>query len=237
MKLRLFLSLLTIGITSTAQEAKRSSFIPHMVHGIGVTFHEFDGLNSRVASFPQYKELRDQMGTLQLGWLKEHKRFLSGVSFSAGSSMSGDRDKRSSTTRFLGVGADVGYNLLNNQRIMVYPLVGIGYEKYQARFFRDNSTVNFNSVLESPTVQSNIGPVDFKNSFLTYRLAAGVALKSPRKPSHSIGLQAGYIASFRDHEWRSSHDQELMNAPEDGLGRFFVTLTFLSQPMFMKHRD
>jgi hypothetical protein len=234
MKTRFLVYLLGMAVSTFGQRDK-GNMVPHMMHGVGVTFHEFDGLNKRISNFPQYKEVNDQMGTLQLGWLKEHKRFISGFSFTAGSSMSGDRDKRSSTIRFLGIGADFGYNVLNNPRVMVYPMAGIGYEKYQALFFRDNSTVDFNTLLQSPGAQNNLGPVDFKNSFLTYRLGAGFAFKSPRKPAHSIGLQAGYIASFRDHEWRSKNDQDLMNAPEDGLGRFFVTLTFLTQPGFMKH--
>jgi len=236
MKITIVICLLTISLASVGQENKTSNFIPQMIHGIGVSFQKFDGLNSRIAAFPQYKELREHAGTLQLGWLKERNRLISGLTFTAGSSMSGDREKRSSTLRFLSFSADIGYNVLNNQRMMLYPLAGLGYETYQARFFKDNSAVDFNSVLQSPTVQNSLRPVDFTNSFLTYRFGAGFSIKSAKKPTHSIGLQAGYIGSFKDHEWRSNENQELMNAPEDGLRRIFVTLTFLSQPVFMNHK-
>lgn len=136
--------------------------MPQMMHGIGASFQEFEGLNSRISNFPQYKELRDHMGTLQLGWLKERNRLISGFAFSIGSSMSGDRDKKSSNLRFFGFNADIGYNVLNSQRMMLYPLVGLGYEKYQARFFKDNSGVDFDDVLESPVVQNTLDPVNFK---------------------------------------------------------------------------
>ena len=108
-------------------------------------------------------------------------------------------------------------------------------ERYQARFFTDNSAVDFNSVLESPTVQNNIRPVDFKNAFLTYRAGAGLMFRSPKSPGHSIGLHGGYVGSFRDHEWRSNANQELANAPKEGIGRVHVALVFLSQPRFMRH--
>jgi hypothetical protein len=235
MKTIIFFCLFAISSSLIAQDAKKGSFRPYMMHGIGATFQQFDGLNSRIAGFPQYKELRDHMATLQLGWLKERNRLISGFTFTAGTSMSGDRDERSSSIRFLGIGADIGYNVLNSQRIMVYPLVGIGYEKYQARFFRDNSVVDFNDIVESPTVQNNLRPADFKNSFVTYRAGAGVSLRSPKNPAHSIGLQAGYVGSFKDHEWKSDYNQQVKNAPEDGIGRIFVSLVFLSQPGFMKH--
>lgn len=235
MKMMIFSYLLTMSVISVAQDAKKSSYMPKMMHGIGITFQEFDGLNSRIAGFPQYKELKEHMATLQLGWLKEHNRLISGFSFTAGTSRAGNRETKNSILRFYGFSADLGYNVLNSRRIMLYPLAGLGYEKYQAKFHKDNSSVDFNNVLQSTTEQSGIRPVDFKNSFLTYRLGAGFALKSARRPSHSIGLQAGYISSFKDHEWRSTEDQQLKDAPEDGLQRIFVTLTFLCQPKFMKH--
>lgn len=215
----------------------KKGFTPYMMHGIGASFQDFDALNARVGNFSQYKQLKDHMGTLQLGWLKEYNRIISAWAFQLGSSMSGDRDKKSSNVRFFGFSADLGYNVLSSDRIMLYPMVGIGYEKYQARFFKDNSVVDFDDVLESPTVQNNIRPVDFKNSFLTYRAGAGFAIKSAKNPYHAIGLHAGYTGSFRDRKWRSDQNQELMNSPEEGLGRVFVSLTFLSQPRFMKHHN
>ena len=236
MKTILGFFLLTISFASYSQDAKKSGFMPYMLYGIGGSFQEFEALDGRIANFSQYKELRDHMGTLQLGWLKERNNFISVCAFQLGSSMSGDRDKKSSNLRFFGFSADIGYNVLGNERMMLYPMVGLGFEKYQARFFKDNSAVDFDDVLESSAVQSSIRPVDFKNSFFSYRAGVGFALKSPKNPNHAIGLQAGYVGSFKDHKWRSNENQELMNAPEDGLGRIYVSLTFLSQAGFMKHK-
>jgi hypothetical protein len=118
---------------------------------------------------------------------------------------------------------------------MLYPLVGIGLEKYQARFFEDNSEVPFDNVLANPALRNAIRPVDFKNRFFNYRLGAGVQFSSAKHPAHSIGLQAGYTGSFKKNDWRSSDDQALQNAPEDRLSRFHVSLVFGFKPAF-KHR-
>lgn len=234
MKITSLTCLLAICLGSAAQNSKHSNFSGRMMHGIGVTFQEFDALNARVQNLSQYKKLGDNMATLQFGMLKEYNRIVSNMVLTAGTSMGRDRKKASSTLRFLGVSADIGYNVLNSQRISIYPMVGLGYEKYQAKYFKDNSSVDFNTVLQSATEQNNLGPAEFKNSFLTYRLGGGFAIKSARMPSHSIGFQAGYIGSFKDHEWKSAENQELKNAPKDGLRRIYATLTFLCQPKFMK---
>jgi opacity protein-like surface antigen len=234
MKNTILLCLLTFSIASVAQNHKTGNYSGRMMHGVGITFQEFDGLEGRLENLSQYKGLKDHMATLQLGMLKEYNRVISNMVFTAGTSMSGDRKKASSTLRFLGVSADIGYNVLNSQRVTLYPMAGLGYEKYQAKFFKDNSSVDFNTVLQSATELNSLRPVDFKNSFLTYRLGAGFAIKSSKNSNHSIGFQAGYISSFKDHDWKSSEHQELKNAPEDGLRRFYATLTLMCQPKFMK---
>lgn len=235
MKIRALFCILIISIACSAQENKNTNYTPRIMHGVGITFQEFDGLNSSIANFPRYKKLRGEMATLQMGWFKEHNNLISGLTFTAGTSRSGDRERQNSVLRFYGFSLDIGYDVLNSARIMLYPLAGVGYEKYQTKLYKDNSSVDFNGVLQSATEQNGLRPVDFKNSFLTYRLGAGFALKSSKNSSRSIGVQAGYIGSFKNHPWRSNENQALKNAPEDGLRRIFATLTFSCQPRFMKN--
>ena len=234
MKTVLSFFLLTVSLASISQETRKSGFKPYMMHGFGASFQEFEALDARIANFPQYKDLRTVSPTLQLGWLKERNNLISTCALHLGSTMSGDRDEKSSTLRFYGVSADIGYDVVPGEKIMLYPMVGVGYERYQAKFFKDNTGVDFDDVLESPTIQNSIKPVSLKNSFFAYRAGLGFALKSPKNMNHAIGLRAGYIGSFKDKSWRSNDDQELMNAPEDGLGRIYVSLTFMGS--FMKHR-
>lgn len=209
--------------------------IPDMSRALGVSFQKFDGLNSRIAAFPQYKELRNATAVLQLGSFKEKKQFISQFNLMAGSSMSGDRDKRSSTIRYIGFGADLGYDFIKSKKFAAYPLLGIGYQRYQAKFFRDNSGVDFNSVVSSPTVQNNLKPLDLKNGFFNYRLGIGLAASS-EKNHCSIGLQAMYTGSFKDHAWKSADYQSLQNAPVDKLSQIYAGLVFTCRPFFMmKH--
>ena len=91
--MKTIISLLFIGscLSCFAQENKMD-FFPEMSRGAGISFQKFDGLNNRIANFPQYKQIRNATGVLQLGWFKESHQFISQINFMGGSSMSGDRD-------------------------------------------------------------------------------------------------------------------------------------------------
>ncbi|MBK7433175.1 MAG: hypothetical protein IPI66_04210 [Chitinophagaceae bacterium] len=203
------------------------------LQGIGVSFQQFSGLNSRVAAFPQYKTLRDQMGTLSLGSRNVNKQFISEFTVNGASSMSGNRNKKSSTIRSLGAQINLGYDFIRAEKFMLYPLAGIGFEGYQAKFYKDNSAVNFNDVLNSTTTQQSITAVKFTNSFVTYNLGMGFSVK-PAKCDGAIGIQASYTGSFKDRAWKGGDRQELANAPTDRLSRFQVGLVFSSVTKFMK---
>jgi len=224
MKSVILFSLLAISLFSTAQE-KKGNYMPIMTKGIGVSFQKFEALNSRIANYPQYASLKDHMWTLSVGSMHVKKNFISQFTITGGSSMSGDREKRSSALRFLSGGLDVGYDLIPSDKVMLYPLVGIGAEGYQALFYKDVSGVDFNDVLNSSTVQNSIRSVRFSNAFITYRLGMGFALKSP-KSSNTIGIQAGYTGNFKDRAWKSSENQTLAGAPVDNLSRFNISLVF-----------
>ena len=200
--------------------------------GIGVNFQSFDNLDKRVSAFPKYKDLRDQAGSLQLGWIKEKQRVVSIFNVLAASSMSGDKHRRSSTVRSIGLGADIGYDVIKSERIMLYPMVGLGYDWVQARYFTDNSQVNFDDVLSNPTVSNSIEPVSFSNGFFNYRAGIGLQFLSP-KGDGIIGVHGGYVGSFEAKNWRSKAGQDLANAPEDRLKRFYVSVVFGMRPMRM----
>lgn len=233
----IFLSILTLlSLTSMAQNDKKKqghSGSMATVHGIGISFQQFSGLNSRIAAFPQYKGLRDYMGTISLGSRKVNKNFISDFTITGANSMSGNRNKKSSNLRSLAAGLSLGYDVIPSEKIMLYPMVGIGAEGFQAKFYKDNSGVNFNDVLNSPGTQNAIRAVKFTNSFATYNLGLGFSFK-PEKRSSSIGIQASYTGSFNSRSWKSSDRQELANAPEDRLSRFQVGLVFSGMPGFHK---
>jgi hypothetical protein len=218
------LSLLVVGTAIGQTNSKTDRTLSMSTLSIGGGLQEFDGLNSRIDNNNAYRTLRDYTALLHLGFMKERNRFISMINLGLGSTMSGDRQRRSSTVRFIGVGADIGYDLVAAERVMFYPLVGLGYEWYQAKFFRDVSNLSFNEVIQNPLVQPAISPIAFTNSFFNYKVGLGVNLFAPHDGGASIGLQAAYVGSFQDREWRSREGQELGNAPEDRLGRFQVSI-------------
>jgi hypothetical protein len=234
MKITLLSLAILITMASAGQNNKKwHSGNMTTLQGIGISFQQFSGLNSRVAAYPQYKTLRDQMGTLSLGSRNVRRQFISEFTLNGASSMSGNRNKKSSTIRSLGVQMNLGYDLIKSEKFMLYPLAGIGFEGYQAKFYKDNSAVNFNDVLNSGSIQQSISAVKFTNSFVTYNLGLGFSIK-PEKCNGTIGIQASYTGSFKDRAWRGGDRQELSNAPTDRLSRFQVGLVLSSMTKFMK---
>ncbi len=218
------LTILTLGATAQKDEKWHSGKMT-TVQGIGISFQQFSGLNSRVGINPQYKTLRDYMGTISLGSRMVKKDFITEFTITGANSMSGNRSKKSSNLRSLAAGFSIGYDFIPSEKFMLYPMVGIGVEGFQAKFYKDNSGINFNDVLNSTIVQNTISAVKFTNAFTTYNLGAGFSFK-PAKCNGSIGIQASYTGSFRSEDWKSSDRQQLANAPEDRLGRFQVGLVF-----------
>jgi len=214
-------------------------YLPSVTRSLGGSFQQFDNLNGRVANLPQYESLKGYMATLGLGMMREMNRVVSDMSVNIGSSLSAHRDRKSSTVHYIGFNANIGYDVLNKKMVTLYPLVGLGYQVYQAVFYRDNTGVNFDDVLGSPVTQQSISPVKFRNDFLVYRAGIGVQLKSARYPSNAVGLQAGYTGSFRKNAWRSKDGQTLNNAPRDGISQLYVSLILSSAPwqMMMHHKD
>jgi hypothetical protein len=212
-------------------------YIPSMTRSLGGSFQQFDKLNGRVANLPQYESLKGYTATLGLGMIREMNRVVSEMNINIGSSLSAHRDRKSSTIHYIGFNANMGYDVLNKKMVSLYPFVGLGYQVYQAVFYRDNTAVDFNSVLGLPGIQETISPIKFRNDFFVYRAGIGVQLKSVRYPSNAIGLQAGYTGSFRKNAWRSKDGQALNNAPRDGISQFYFSVILSSAPwQMMMHR-
>ena len=212
---------------------KMKKYKPLMTRGVGVSIQQFKGLKSRMTAFSQYDALKNHMYTISLGSMHVMNNFVSQSTITAGSSLTGHPDEKSSTMRFLSGGFDLGYDVIPAERVMLYPMVGIGAEHYHAIFYKDVNGVNFNDVANSPTVQNNIRSLKFINTFFTYRLGLGIAFKAPNS-NHSIGLQGGYTAGFKKKSWKSSENQTLAGAPDDGLKRFSVSLVFTGDMMMKK---
>lgn len=236
----IFLSLL-LGITmiASAQETKKHSsfskekmeeWLPSMTLSLGGSFQNFSNLNTRLKSLPQYEQLKVYTPTLSLGWFKERDRIISDARITFGSSMGNWRKHKQSTVRYIGFNANAGYDVLNNEKITLYPLAGLGYQTYQTILYKDNSNVNFNDVLTSPVIQNSINSISFYNGFWVYRLGAGVLFTSPKHPQGSIGLQAGYTGSFQKRSWRTKDNQILQNTPRDMVSQFYFGVIFTHKP-------
>jgi len=209
---------------STASEKPGDKWMM-FTRGIGVSFQGFNKLDDRIKNFPQYEGLKDRAFTLSLGTLNQYKNFLSGLDITGGSSMSGHRDKKSSTTHFLSAAVDLGYDVIPTEKVLLYPFVGFGGESYRVKYYKDNSGIDFDAVAGSTTVQNSLKPLILNNGWFSWRAGIGVGIKSPTGNSMAM-LKAGYTGSFKSRSWKSSDNQTLDNAPSDRLGRVFVSIVF-----------
>jgi len=233
MKTIMLFALSTFSLSAMAQEKndqktnrdKMSSMMPLMMNGIGMSFQNFDGLNHRIAGFPQYKGLNNRIYTLTAGSMHVMHNFVSQLSITGGSSLTGKPSEKSSTLRTIGGGIDLGYDVIPSSSVMLYPLVGLGAETFHAIYYRDVSAVEFDAAANSTTIQNSIRKTKFVNSAFTYRLGMGLSFKAP-KDCGSIGIQAGYVSGFHDENWKSAEYQDLNNAPHDIIKRFSVSLIF-----------
>ena len=213
-------------INNKAKWDKMKSMKPIFTHGIGVSFQNFDALNHRIAGFPQYEGLNNRIWTISAGSMHVMNNFVTQMTVTAGSSLTGNPSKKSSTLRTIGGGFDLGYDVIPSEKVMLYPLIGIGGETFHAIYYRDVNVVEFDAVANSTTVQNSIRKTKFVNSAFTYRLGLGMSVKSPRDEHGTIGLQAGYVSGFQDEKWKSAEYQNLSNAPHDVIKRFSVSLIF-----------
>lgn len=233
MKTIMLIALSIFSLSAMAQEKtdrkakwdKMKSYKPIMTRGVGVSFQNFDDLNHRIAGFPQFDGLKNRIWTLSAGSMHVMNNFVTQTTITAGSSLTGNPNKKSSALRTLGGGMDFGYDVIPSKTVMVYPMVGLGAETYHAIFYRDVNAVNFDAVANSTTVQNSIRKTKFVNSAFTYRLGMGFSVKSP-KDDGTIGIQVGYVSGFHDERWKSAEYQNLSNAPHDVIKRFSVSLIF-----------
>ena len=233
MKTIMFIALSIFSLSAMAQEKtdrkakwdKMKSNKPIMTRGVGVSFQNFDDLNHRIAGFPQFEGLNNRIWTLSAGSMHVMDNFVSQMTITAGSSLTGNPKERSSALRTIGGGIDIGYDFIPSKTVMVYPLVGLGAETYHAIFYRDVNAVAFDAVANSTTVQNSIRKTKFVNSAFTYRLGMGFSVKSP-KDDGTIGVQLGYVSGFHDERWKSAEYQNLSNAPHDVIKRFSISLIF-----------
>jgi len=233
MKTIMLIALSAFSFTAMAQEKtskkakweKMQSNAPVMTNGIGMSFQNFDGLNHRIAGFPQYKGLNNRMYTITAGSMHVMDNFVSQMSITGASSLTGNPNEKSSTLRSFGGSIDLGYDVIPSKAVMLYPLAGIGAETYHAIYYRDVSTVEFDAVANSSNVQNSIRKTKFVNSAFTYKLGLGMSIASP-KDYGTIGIQAAYVSGFHDEKWKSAEYQNLANAPQDIIKRFSVSLIF-----------
>ena len=211
-------------IKANAQTKTKPPVKRYLFHSHGVSFQKFDNLNNRIKAYPQYEQLKNTTGTLQFGIFTEYDKITVGYSGNFGSSLSGDKNKKSSATKFLGGSIDVGYNIARTNRFTLFPYIGLGYEQFKASFNKDISTIAFDSVLASNNIRQTTEQLIFKNTFVMYRFGFAAFVSSKKHAQNCIGLQIGYSGSFGKKDWKINNTQTLSNSPKDKLSKVSASI-------------
>ena len=222
--IKLLTLIVLLPFLTKAQKKETPPVKRYFTHTHGISYQKFENISNRIKMFPQYEPLKNTTGTLQFGIIAERKKSIFNYLLSVGTSLSGDSRKKSSATRFTGFAFDFGYYIYKGQRFSFYPMAGLGIENFTLVLNRDNTSVAFDSVLNSSTVRQNVEPLKLANRFITYRLGIGSNIISKRHPRNSFGLQAAYVGSFKEEEWRVNTTQILANSPKDNLSQMYVHL-------------
>lgn len=221
--------LLAIPALVFCQDAEAKKATRFLYHSHGVSFQKFKNLNQRVTTNNLYEPVGNNVATFQFGFIAERKNFFYNTGLTIGSSFTGKKNTRSTNIKVLEYNVDIGYNILQSNRFIVAPILGLGYSMYNVRYFRDLSSIPFDTIVASVPAQSQTGAFSLENSFINYRAGLNLTVKSTRNNHSAVALQVGYVHSFSDNDWKVNKFQTLANSPNDALSKVFTNLVFRYQ--------
>lgn len=227
MKLPLLACVLLIS-SSIFSQTKSSDSTTSMVYwGFGYQYQSFGNLSNRIATRPEFEKPGSSMANLFVGINRETSGFIRDFQVHFGAGTKGNDEKRNTAIMSGGAAIMLGYNVSKKQSFRFYPFVGVSGETYFAKFNRDVSSISFDSVLISNTVQQRTEPVTFSNMFFCYQggLAADFVNTKYRFLT-SLGLRVSYTGSFKNRSWRVNDNQLIAGAPSDRISQFNASLLF-----------
>ena len=227
----LFLVLPFLIKAQSNEGSKKADTVYKRIFYFGHTYQNqsFNNLNSRIASLGSaYEKVPQSILGFNTGVISMKNNFLSKINFSLGVRIKGNQEKKNTEIFAFQNTIEFGYNFSKNKNIRFYPLVGFGVSIFNVKLYKDLSSINFNDVLQSSTIQASTSPVKLANTFANYRVGFEVDFTN-KSGFGEFALLAGYSGSFKQRSWRINKDQQVANAPVEGLSQFFVGLNFLMQ--------
>lgn len=201
---------------------KKATPVRYISHAHGATYQNFPAINGSIAGSGNYKKPNPIIGTLNFGFITERNKSFFKYFLNGGNGFSGNKKTQSTTTKMLGLSVDFGYYVITKKQFAIYPIAGLGYDRYTLVLNKNNSTIPFDSVLQNPVTRQQTSPVKLSNTFLHYRIGAGIKINSVKHPRNSIGFDAGYGSSFTHNDWKINNTQTLAKSPDEKLSKYFA---------------
>lgn len=199
--------------------------------GINYNNQNFSQLNNALSNLgSMYEALPKSVASWNLGWIFEDDLVLIKTNIGLGNSIKGKQGKRNTRLSYFSTSMEIGLNFSkNNNNIRIYPTAGLGVAVFSATLNKDLSNINFNDILQNPTIQSNANSTRLTNTFFIYRAGLAVDFFNKKNNHKAVGFFAGYNGSFNNRAWRVNMEQQVANAPSDRLSQFFAGINFLMQ--------
>ncbi|MCU0322187.1 MAG: hypothetical protein MUE72_07210 [Chitinophagaceae bacterium] len=199
--------------------------------GTNYNNQNFSQLNNTLSNLgSMYEVLPKNVASWNLGWVFEDDLVLVKTNIGFGNAIKGKKGKRNTRLSYFSSSIELGLNFSkNNNNIRIYPTAGLGVAVFTATINKDLSNINFNDILQNPNIQATTTPTRLTNTFFVYRAGFAVDFFNKKNNNQAIGLFAGYSGSFSKRAWKLNMEQQVGNAPSDGLSQFYAGINLLMQ--------
>lgn len=120
---------------------------------------------------------------------------------------------------------NVGYAVINQDKIKLFPMLGIGGGSMELRISEDED-VSLNEIIEDPAQEITLEVGNFMLDFsvgLDYIPSIQMAKNGKEGGGFKTGLRVGYMLGFNNDNWTYGGG-DVKSAPDFGLNSFYVKL-------------
>ncbi len=198
--------------------------------GVSYNNQSFNNLNTTIASLGNlYEKTPQSIIAWNLGYLNESDLILFKTNIGFGRGTKGNSERKNTVINYFTGSWDIGINLSKGKNTRISPFAGLGGSSFTVTLNKDLANINFNDVLQSSSIQANTTPVKISNMFFNYRVGLAVDFFNPKNNNQALSLFVLYCGSFKNRSWKVNMEQQVANAPIDGLSQLNAGINFMMQ--------
>lgn len=217
-----FTAIIILQVNGFAQTVESKSSFLQFIGGYG-----YADQNDIILFYPPETNLNSNHFTLGFQMLYEKNRFVRGFTGETVFVTQFENDSLRITQETGSININVGYVVINQQRLSIYPIAGIGggISRIQNTLTND---IDFNSIQNNAFTESNfyqyqlIGDIGVATSFIVGAIREE---NENRQSGLSLGIQIGYTYGFPIGDWKFTGGN-LLNSPAYTISMPYAKLLF-----------